>query len=133
MASEQTPRRTVLVVDDDASIREFLARILAAEGYEVITAENGEDALAIAHALDVPLGLVVTDVRMPVMDGLELASRLAGLKSAPPILFMSGYSDVQVTGPLLAKPFDIAALLEYVSRILPRVETWASAEVSAGP
>ena len=133
MASEQSSRRTVLLVDDDASLRELLARILVAEGYQVVTAANGEDALAIAQTLDGQLGLVVTDVRMPVMDGLELAAHLAHLKSSPPILFMSGYSAVQVSGPFLAKPFDITTLLEYVSRLLPRVDASPSAELSAGP
>ena len=56
-ASEQSYKRTVLLVDDDASLRERLARILAAEGYSVATAENGEEALAIAHTLDGQLAL----------------------------------------------------------------------------
>ena len=133
MASEQSYRRTVLLVDDDASLRELLARILAAEGYSVVTAENGEEALAIAHTLDGQLGLVVTDVRMPVMDGLQLATHLTRLKSAPPVLFISGYSTLQVTGPLLYKPFNAAALLEHVARLLPRVEHWPSTGGAPGP
>jgi hypothetical protein len=70
----ESRKQMVLVVDDDAMLRELLARVLVEEGFAVLTAEDGEQALAIASTLDGRLGLVVTDIRMPGMDGLELAT-----------------------------------------------------------
>lgn len=104
MTSEQSSGPMVLLVDDNAAIRDLAARILTFEGYQVITAENGEEALALASTLNGQLGLVVTDIRMPVMDGLELATRLARLKPTLPVLFTLRYADcVAVSCPVLAK------------------------------
>jgi ActR/RegA family two-component response regulator len=61
----ESRKQMVLVVDDDAMLRELLARVLVEEGFAVLTAEDGEQALAIASTLDGQLGLVVTDIRMP--------------------------------------------------------------------
>ena len=110
----------VLLVDDNAAIRDLAARILTFEGYQVITAENGEEALALASTLNGQLGLVVTDIRMPVMDGLELATRLARLKPTLPVLFISGFANsMAVPSPVLAKPFSADALLAAVAQFLP--------------
>jgi len=120
MTSEQSSRPMVLLVDDNAAIRELAARILTSEGYQVLTAENGEQALVLASTLNGQLGLIVTDVRMPVMDGLELASRLARLKPTVPVLFISGFANsVALPGPVLAKPFGADALLATVAQFLP--------------
>ena len=120
MTSEQSSGPMVLLVDDNAAIRDLAARILTFEGYQVITAENGEEALALASTLNGQLGLVVTDIRMPVMDGLELATRLARLKPTLPVLFISGFADsMAVSSPVLAKPFSADALLAAVAQFLP--------------
>jgi DNA-binding response OmpR family regulator len=119
----QSRKHTVLLVDDDAMLRSILAQALADEGYAVLTAEDGEQALAIASTLDGQLGLVVTDIRLPVMNGLELAARLACLKAPPPVLFISGVTaDRKMASPLLAKPFGPIAFLEQVSRMLPSAQ-----------
>jgi CheY-like chemotaxis protein len=116
-------KQTLLLVEDDAMLRSILAEALADEGYAVLTAEDGEQALAIASTLEGQLGLVVTDIRLPVMNGLELADRLACLKPPPPVLFISGVTvDQNVSGPLLAKPFGPSAFLEQVARLLPIVK-----------
>jgi CheY-like chemotaxis protein len=113
------PCATVLVVDDDSGLRGVLARALAEAGYRVLTAADGEEALALAGTLIGQLGLVVTDVRMPVMDGITLAGRLAHLPSPPPVLFISGYADGhEIPGPYLTKPFGPAVLLEAVGQIV---------------
>lgn len=120
MTSEQSSRPMVLLVDDNATIRDLAARILALEGYQVLTAENGEEALALASTLDGQLGLVVTDIRMPVMDGLELATHLARLKPTLPVVFISGFANsLAVPGPVLAKPFGADTLLAAVAQFLP--------------
>ena len=80
-------------------LRGILAETLADEGLDVLTAATGEEALAIAGRLDGQLGLVVTDVLLPFMDGLELADHLASLSSPPPILFISGAGRAQPSRP----------------------------------
>jgi DNA-binding response OmpR family regulator len=123
MTSGQSRKQTVLLVEDDAMLRHILAQALTQEGYAVLTAENGEQALAISSTLEGQLGLVVTDIRLPVMNGLELAARLACLKPPPPVLFISGVSaDRHVAGPVLAKPFGPSAFLEQVARMLPSAQ-----------
>jgi CheY-like chemotaxis protein len=123
MNFRQSRKQTVLLVEDDAMLRSILAQALADEGYAVLTAEDGEQALAIASTLEGQLGLVVSDIRLPVMNGLELADRLACLKPPPPVLFISGVmADQNVSGPLLAKPFGPSAFLEQVARLLPIVK-----------
>ena len=114
-----SPGTTILLVDDDEMLRDVLARTLADAGYPVLTAMDGDEALALVRALNGQLGLVVTDIRMPGMDGLELADNLAGLPTAPPVLFISGYAeDHEVPGPYLAKPFLPSALVEQVARMV---------------
>ena len=118
-AAAPKPSATVLVVDDDPGLRGVLARALAEAGYRVLTAADGEEALALAGTLAGKLGLVITDVRMPVMDGFTLAGHLAHLPSPPPVLFISGYADGhEIPGPYLTKPFGPSVLLEAVGQIV---------------
>jgi CheY-like chemotaxis protein len=111
--------KTIILVDDDAMLRDLLARTLADAGYPVLTAANGEEALALASTLNGHLGLVVTDIRMPVMDGLTLADTLSRFPDPPPILFISGFTEGhELPGPYLAKPFLPSALLSQVGRMV---------------
>ena len=80
-----TPAR-ILVVDDEASITEFVSYNLRKEGYEVEVAENGDDALELAH--DTAFDLVVLDVMLPGIDGYEVCRRLR-VDSSVPVLFLS--------------------------------------------
>jgi CheY-like chemotaxis protein len=117
---------TVLVVDDEATIRELVAAILRRRGYRVYTAADGLGGLALvhAHAID----LVITDIEMPALSGRELASHVWRLRPRTPILFISGsYSDADLEcnalgGPkgFLGKPFSLATLLEHVEDLLMR-------------
>jgi CheY-like chemotaxis protein len=118
-AAAPKPGATLLVVDDDVGLRAILARALTEAGYQVLTAADGEEALALAGALAGQLGLVITDIRMPVMDGFTLADHLAHLSAPPPVLFISGFADGrEIPGPYLTKPFQPTALLEAVARIV---------------
>jgi two-component system cell cycle response regulator CpdR len=122
MTSDASNKQIVLVVEDDPMLRGILAEALAGEGLVVLTAATAEEALAIA-SLDGQLGLVVTDVLLPHIDGLELADHLAGLSSPPPILFISGVKVGRtLPGPVLAKPFGPMAFLEQVGRMLTAVQ-----------
>jgi two-component system cell cycle sensor histidine kinase/response regulator CckA len=120
MSSEQSGQNVVLLVEDDAILRGILAQTLSDEGYPVLTAENGEQALALASSLEGSLALVITDVLLPEMDGLDLAAHLASLETPPPVLFISGIRERrEIPGPVLAKPFGPFAFLQLVARMLP--------------
>ena len=83
---------TILLTDDEPSVRGPLRRILEDSGYRVVEAGGGEEALALAGGLDGPIHLLLTDVVMPGMSGDELARRLGESRPKMRILFMSGYS-----------------------------------------
>jgi two-component system cell cycle sensor histidine kinase/response regulator CckA len=95
---------TVLVVDDEEPLRRYLARVMEDEGYRVLTAGGGLEALAVIEQSPTKVDLVITDVLMPGMSGIELANRLAAMPVSPPVLFTSG-SHINVPGPLVKKPF----------------------------
>ena len=116
--------RVILVVDDDPDILEALTEILAGEGFEVLAARHGEEALA--HFSSGPPDLVLLDLMMPVMDGWEFASRM---RKNPdwadvPILVLSADRNVGVKAKeigaigYLPKPFELSALLDLVNHWL---------------
>ena len=69
-------KRTVLVVDDEELLRHYVARVIANEGYRVFVAGDGLDALALFDIGAPPIDLVITDIKMPVMDGIETTRRI---------------------------------------------------------
>ena len=85
--------KTILVVDDDEAIRTLLQEELEDEGYKVLIATNARDALKMVA--DEPLDLVVLDIRMPGMDGLEALPRILGLKEGLPVILNSAYTHYQ--------------------------------------
>jgi CheY-like chemotaxis protein len=84
----------VLVVEDEDALRSAIRRSLQTEGYAVLEAQNGAMALELLTASESAAGveLVLTDLRMPVMDGRQLAAALARLRPKLPIIFMSGFT-----------------------------------------
>jgi CheY-like chemotaxis protein len=113
--------RTVLVVDDNAMIRTLLVRLLAADGYTVLTASDGKEALEVIGTLPGKISLVVSDIDMPTMSGTELAVHLAHLHAPPRLLFISSafitVNDA-LPAPCLSKPFMPCDLLAYVHSLL---------------
>jgi two-component system cell cycle sensor histidine kinase/response regulator CckA len=89
-------RETILVVDDEETMRRFLETVLAAEGYRVMAAPNGEVALSVSEGYPGNIHLLITDVMMPVMNGKELADRLCTLRPEIKVLFISGFSRADV-------------------------------------
>jgi adenylate cyclase len=85
--------RTILIVDDEASAREVLAQMLEPEGYEVIQAESGEEAIALAGSLNIDAFLL--DIGMPRMNGIDLCRALRRMEpySGVPIIFLTGQAD----------------------------------------
>ncbi len=112
------PQPTVLIVDDEMPLRHYMARVMADEGYRVLMAADGIEALALMES-GPGIDLVITDVLMPVMTGPELAARLAMRNLPPPVLFVSGGHGLgHVPGPTLQKPFLPAELSAFVRSLV---------------
>jgi two-component system cell cycle sensor histidine kinase/response regulator CckA len=119
---------TVLVVEDEPALRAGIRRLLQDEGFNVVEAENGATALHLLEGSESPrIELVLTDLRMPVMDGRQLASALARRRPSLPIIFMSGFTaqlmDLRLVSPNLAflsKPIRNEDLLAAVKAQLPQ-------------
>ena len=133
-------RGNLLLVDDDALLVESLAESLREMGFQVVTAQSGPEALEVAKAGGGPLDAVVLDVRMPHMDGAELARRLRALAPKLPILFMTGYADdreaelnrLSGRAPLL-KPFAPSRLAEVLNSLLAEREPAGATSADPGP
>jgi two-component system, cell cycle sensor histidine kinase and response regulator CckA len=115
---------TILVVDDEPGIRMFVSQVLEQNGFTILTAHDGADAIAISQSHQGEIGLVITDVRMPVVDGPAFVRALSAYEPGVPVLFMSSYYDPEAldqfeTSEFLAKPFSIDELLESVKALLP--------------
>jgi PAS domain S-box-containing protein len=127
-ASGEAPSgtETILVVEDDAAVRQFTEAVLLAAGYAVLTAEGGSEALAVAGAHAGPIHLLVTDVVMPVLGGHALAEQFRAAHPEGRVLFTSGYTPDAVSRKGLAippaqfvqKPYSPATLCRQVRAVL---------------
>ena len=124
---ERSPSgETVLVVEDEAALREVTRRILARNGYQVITAASGPEALDIAREHQGEIHLLVTDVVMPHMLGKEVAEQVLLIKPGTEVLYMSGYARPVLSSQgrlepgvaLVEKPFSEADLLAKAGQVL---------------
>ncbi len=110
---------TVLVVDDEEAVRRLACRMLTWTGYQPLEARHGREALATIEQHPGPIHLVLTDIKMPGMNGRELGRQVESRWPGKPILYMSGFASEVFQGgllepgaPFLAKPFtqdDLAA------------------------
>ena len=122
---------SILVVDDDPALRQALSRILTFEGYQVQAVPTGYDALELAGTVD----LMVLDLGLPDIDGLEVARRVRAAGHTLPILVLTARGDVgdRVAGldagadDYLPKPFDLSELLARVRALLRRAQPNATA------
>lgn len=115
----------VLLAEDDAVLREILIVLLHDAGYQVLAAFDGQAALSMVR--DRKVDLLLTDVDMPRMGGVELARRLTAKQPGLPVLFMSGSSAAPAEGAFIAKPFAMDELEAQLERLHPRHESSASA------
>jgi hypothetical protein len=124
---QRTPTgETVLIVEDEAALREVTRRIFARNGYQVITAANGPEALDIARDYPADIHLLVTDVVMPHMLGKEVAEKMRLIKPGIEVLFMSGYARPVLASQgrlephvaLVEKPFSEADLMAKAAQVL---------------
>jgi two-component system cell cycle sensor histidine kinase/response regulator CckA len=110
----------ILLVDDQSDLRSLLCRALEIEGYSVWEASDGEEALEVAEAEGDRIHLLLTDLKMPGMDGYELARELTRRRPGIRVLYMSGYSEnLPPPGvPFLQKPFRLNTLKREIARLL---------------
>ncbi len=121
-----TGSETILLVEDEAMLREAVARSLREHGYRVLSAASGEEALDVARLHAEPIDLLVTDVVLPVMGGRQVADLLRASHAGLKVLFVSGYTEDAVVNhgileagiQFLPKPFTPAALARRVRRVL---------------
>jgi PAS domain S-box-containing protein len=126
---------TVLLVEDDEAVRGLAARVLGRQGYTVLQAPSGSDALTLAHQYAGHIHLLLTDVVMPQMNGRQLAEHLFQIRPATRVLFMSGYTDddiirrglLDLETAFLEKPFTVESLAETTRQTLDRKMAPASA------
>jgi PAS domain S-box-containing protein len=115
---------TILVAEDEPAVRALVRNTLERQGYRVLEARDGGEALAMAHEYSGRIDLLLTDVAMPVMDGRELASRLRHSFTGLRVIYMSGYVDDVLrpmeprNGPFFQKPFTATALAQLVREVL---------------
>jgi two-component system cell cycle sensor histidine kinase/response regulator CckA len=124
-----TATETLLVVENEGAIKTLLQMALERQGYVVLSAESGSEALSLASAHQGPIDLLITDVVMPDLRGPDLARRLVAQRPGLTTLFMSGYMDDTISEdttalPVLVdfihKPFLPSALVAKVREMLDR-------------
>jgi two-component system, cell cycle response regulator CpdR len=114
----------ILLVEDDDALRRYLTKALERAGYCVVAVEDGTRALAIVETGE-PFDLLLTDIVMPQMDGVELARRVTALQPDMAVMFITGFSaalfqtgEAHQGAPILAKPFHLKELVDQVDRVL---------------
>jgi two-component system cell cycle sensor histidine kinase/response regulator CckA len=125
-SSDLAGSETVLLVEDEESVRQLVAETLSSRGYQVLEAENGEEALKLAADSSRTIDLMITDVVMPGISGRELARELVKTRPQTKVLFLSGYTEDAVVhqGVLepdtafLQKPFTLQNLAKKVREVL---------------
>ena len=128
-------RQAILVVDDAESVRRMICAMLSQAGYECLEAAGGFEALEMLSADPNRIGVLLSDIRMPGMDGTELARHVSNQWPRLPIIFMSGFTDEPLparngTSLFLPKPFSASALIAAVRQSLEgdsrRAPNWDS-------
>ena len=115
--------KTILIVDDDESLRSGLALALSFEEYSVLEASSGKSALKVLD--EHPVNLVVSDIEMPDGDGFFLLKEIQSRENTPPLVFISAHSEITPDSVkslgavgLIRKPFDLEKLLLTISSLL---------------
>jgi len=141
-AASKQGSETILLVDDDPMVRGVARELLESSGYLVLCAESAEQALAKAGAHDRGIDLLLTDVAMPQMSGIELSTAAGRQRPTLRVLLMSGYSgdafagdeaEVARTLPFLAKPFTRKDLLARVREVLDGKSSHSASRVLTDP
>lgn len=127
VVSKQVQQK-VLLVDDEWAVRVFVANVLQREGYEILEAADGMDALALVQQMRGAVDVLVTDVRMPRMTGIELVKNVKAEFPGIPVVYISAkhlkreLHNPQCRTIFLQKPFRPHAILEAVRSMIPDTE-----------
>jgi two-component system, cell cycle sensor histidine kinase and response regulator CckA len=132
MVVDPNPLPPILIVDDEKVVRDIVRDWLVSSGYPVLEAHDGKTALQLVTQRNLQIGLLITDVIMPNMNGRELADRVSTIRPRLRVLFITAYSADILKGlglcpdgvDLLRKPFDKGKLLVQVRRILTVSRPW---------
>lgn len=124
--SEPPRRRTVLLVEDEVQVRLLVERLLQRQGFSILTAGDGSEAVALSGCHDGPIDLLLTDVVMPCMGGREAADLIRKQRPTIRIIYMSGYSEEmfrlqgesEVDAAFLGKPFTPDDLRRKIRQVL---------------
>lgn len=116
----------ILLVEDDDSVRGFVARALEIDSHSVVVAENGAEGHELYEADDDNFDLVLSDIQMPEMDGIEMAGHIANLNKNQKILLMTGYADQReraegiskIVIDVMQKPFTLPEIRQKVAKAL---------------
>lgn len=117
------PRETILLVEDEPTVRQLFAQALTRAGYRVHEARNGQEAIKVFDQHGDSIDLLLTDMRMPYMGGVELAKQLRARRLTLKLICISGYPgghDAEFITDFLAKPFSREDLLSKVREVLDR-------------
>ena len=137
---ETAGTETILLVEDDPAVRETLAYGLRQEGYRVLQARNGWEALDLFNTHQQQIALIITDLIMPEMGGIGLGQRLQSTGAKTPVLYITGYHqdlekyaprDLPLFGGFLLKPFTAQALARIIRTTLSRTEPASDGSASA--
>lgn len=122
--TEEKTTKKILLVDDEETLRLSVKQVLSEDGYEVITAKNGTEALGLTRAES--FDLVITDLRMPGLSGLQLVSEIKKTTPLTKVIIISAYGSMETmieamrlgANDFVAKPFKVNSMKEIVTRIL---------------
>lgn len=116
-------KEAILLVEDEPAVRQLFAQALTRAGYTVYEARNGQEAMKVFDQHGDAIDLLLTDLRMPYMGGVELAQHLRARRKTLKLICVSGYpggAESELTGDFLAKPFSRDNLLAKVREVLDR-------------
>lgn len=119
-------KETVLVVDDDRNVLDYIKEILTSRGYQLLLASSGEEAMQLTDSIDESIDLLLTDVILPKMDGRHLAHKFLARYPLGKVLFISGYMCPSIAHQdipdsekaFVRKPFTAAALIHKMKNVL---------------
>jgi CheY-like chemotaxis protein/histone H3/H4 len=141
VSATEMPRgsETILLVEDEAKLRNILSEILRGLGYSVLVAEDGQNALGISAAHEAPIDLLITDIIMPGIGGRELANHLVHARPELNVLYISGYTDDSIITQgvfsnklaFLQKPISTTDLAHKVRAILDEERAGSPANVNS--
>jgi CheY-like chemotaxis protein len=119
-AQKHADQSVILVAEDEVMIQDIARNTLEQEGYFVLAADNGEDAMSLSQQYPGQIHLLLSDVIMPKMSGIELSRRVLTERPDIQILLMSGFAEnVDPKFPFLQKPFGVKQLIDTIKGLIP--------------